>query len=106
MSPSRRRFLLLAAVAAALPALARVALAEPFQSRSIMMIVPATVGGPTDALGRIVGERMARALGQCVLYENMGIAGGASPSAEARAAPDGYTLSIGHWTTHVANGAV
>ncbi len=107
MRPSRRQLLRLAAVAAALPAVARVARAETFPSRPITMIVPAAVGGPTDTLGRVVGERMARALGQYIVYENMGSAAGSiAVGRAARAAPDGYTLSIGHWTTHVANGAV
>ena len=71
------------------------------------MIVPAAVGGPTDTLGRIVGERIAQALGQAIIYENAGTAGGSvAVGRAARALPDGYTLSIGHWTTHVANGAV
>src|ERR1700686_5287640 len=107
MRPSRRRFLLLAAGAAALPVVARVARAETFPSHPLTMIVPAAVGGPTDTLGRIVGERMGRALGQFIAFENMGSAAGSiAVGRAARAAPDGYTLSIGHWTTHVANGAV
>jgi tripartite-type tricarboxylate transporter receptor subunit TctC len=54
-----------------------------------------------------VGERVGRALGQFIAFENMGSAAGSiAVGRAARAAPDGYTLSIGHWTTHVANGAV
>src|SRR5262249_5646790 len=107
MGPSRRGFLRLAAGAAALPTTPLIGRAETFPSRPITMVVPAAVGGPTDTLGRIVGERMARALRQTIIYENMGSAGGSiAVGRAARAAPDGYTLSIGHWTTHVANGAV
>ena len=107
MSSSRRTFLRLVAGAPALPSIARAARVESFPSRALTMIVPAAAGGPTDTLGRIVGAGMANALGVTVVYENNGTAAGAiAVGRAAHAAPDGYTLSIGHWTTHVANGAV
>jgi tripartite-type tricarboxylate transporter receptor subunit TctC len=71
------------------------------------MVVPFSAGGPTDTLGRIVAERMGRALGQTVVVENVtGAAGSIGVGRVARAAPDGYTVGIGHWSTHVVNGAV
>jgi tripartite-type tricarboxylate transporter receptor subunit TctC len=71
------------------------------------MVVPFSAGGPTDTLARIMAERMGRALGQTVVVENVtGAAGSIGVGRVARAAPDGYTLGIGHWSTHVVNGAV
>jgi len=101
---NRRRLLQLAAGASVLPAVAR---AQTYPSRPITMIVPAAAGGPMDTLGRIIAERMRVSLGQSIVFENTGIAAGSvGVGRAARAAPDGYTLSIGHWTTHVVNGAV
>ena len=71
------------------------------------MVVPFTAGGPTDALMRILGERMRATLGQNLVVENVtGAAGTIGVGRVARAKPDGYTLSVGHWSTHVVNGAV
>jgi tripartite-type tricarboxylate transporter receptor subunit TctC len=71
------------------------------------MVVPFAAGGPTDTLARIVGERMRQALGQTIIVENTtGAAGSIAVGRVARSAPDGYTLSIGHWSTHVVNGAI
>ena len=71
------------------------------------MVVPFAAGGPTDTIARIMAERMSKALGQTVVVENVtGAAGSIGVGRVARAAPDGYTLSIGHWSTHVVNGAV
>jgi len=81
--------------------------AQNYPSHSITMIVPFAAGGPTDTIARIVAERMGKALGQTVVVENVtGAAGSIGVGRVARAAPDGYTLSIGHWSTHVVNGAV
>ena len=106
MKLPRRRFLHLAAGAAALPVLSPIARAQTYPSRPITLIVPFPAGGSTDAVGRIVAERMRASLGQAVVIENVGGAGGSiGVGRVARAAPDGYTLDIGQWDTHVANGA-
>jgi tripartite-type tricarboxylate transporter receptor subunit TctC len=82
------------------------AVAETYPSRTIAIVVPFPAGGPTDTLGRIIADRMKRALGQSVIIENLTGAGGTvGTSHVARAAPDGYTLILGHWQTHVVNGA-
>jgi len=103
----RRKFLHLAAGAAALPALAPTARAQAYPSRPITIVVGAAAGGPTDTIGRIITERMRVPLGQTIVIENNGAAAGSIAHGRvARAAPDGYTLSLGHWGTHVVNGAV
>jgi tripartite-type tricarboxylate transporter receptor subunit TctC len=107
MKISRRRFLHLAAGAAALPAVSRVARAQAYPTRPITMIVGAAAGGPTDTIGRIIVERMRASLGQTIIIENNGSAAGSIAHGRvARAAPDGYMLSLGHLGTHVYNGAV
>ena len=98
--------LYLAAVAAML-AIITPAGAQNYPSRPITIIVPFSAGGPTDALARVLGDRMRQALGQTIVVENVTGAGGTLGVARAvRAAPDGYTLSIGHLGTHVINGAI
>ncbi len=80
--------------------------AQTFPSRPITLVVPFPAGGPTDTLGRILAERMGKTLGQTVLVDNTtGAAGTVGVGRVARAAPDGYTIGIGHWSTHVVNGA-
>src|ERR1700716_2262062 len=80
---------------------------ESYPSRPITMVVPFPPGGSTDVIGRIVAERMRALLGQPVIIENVGGAGGGiGVGRVARAAPDGYTIDIGQWDTHVANGAI
>jgi tripartite-type tricarboxylate transporter receptor subunit TctC len=107
MTLPRRRFLRLAAGAVAMPAVARIAHAQTYPSRPITMVVPFAAGGPTDTIGRIMGERMRASLGQTVIIENVtGAAGSIGVGRVAKAAPDGYTVSIGHWSTHVVNGAI
>jgi tripartite-type tricarboxylate transporter receptor subunit TctC len=70
------------------------------------MVVPFSAGGPTDTLARIMGERMRTTLGQPVLVDNTTGAGGSIGTGKVvRSAPDGYMVSIGHWGTHVVNGA-
>jgi tripartite-type tricarboxylate transporter receptor subunit TctC len=79
--------------------------AQVYPSRPITLIVPFPPGGSTDLIGRIVAERMRTILGQPVVIENVGGAGGSiGVGRVARAAPDGYTLDIGQWDTHVGNG--
>ena len=71
------------------------------------MIVPFAAGGPNDGIARIMAERMRVLLGQPVMIEHIdGAAGSIGTGRAARAAPDGYTISIGYWGTHVANAAI
>ena len=84
----------------------RLAWAESFPSRPISIVVPFPAGGPTDTLGRVLADRMKKALGQSVIIENLtGAAGTIGSTHVARSSPDGYTLILGHWQTHVVNGA-
>ena len=95
--------------AAALVALTGItgAPAQTYPSRPITMVVPYSAGGPTDTIGRIMAQRMGASLGQTIIVENVtGAAGTLGVGRVARAAPDGYTISIGHWGTHVVNGAI
>ena len=102
-----RKMLLTVLALAAISGYSEFAGAEVYPSRPIVMIVPFPAGGPTDTVGRIVAERMAAALGQPVIIENVaGASGSVGVGRAASAPPDGYTLSLGAWTTHVANGAV
>ena len=94
-------------VVAALLALTFAARAETFPSRPITIIVPFSAGGPSDAMARILAERMKLSLGQAVLIENVTGAGGSIGVGRAvHAAADGYTISFGHLGTHVCNGAI
>ena len=107
MKLPRRDFVRLAAGMAALPVASHTAMAQAYPSRSITMVVPFAAGGPVDTLARILAERMRASLGQTVVIENVTGAGGSIGTGRvARAAPDGYTLVIGIWTTHVVNGAI
>jgi tripartite-type tricarboxylate transporter receptor subunit TctC len=107
MKLPRRRFLHLAAGAAALPAVSRIARAQSYPTRPITIVVPFVPGGATDVIARMMAERMRVSLGQPVIVENVSGAGGTiGVGRVAHAAPDGYTLSIGHWSTHVVNGAI
>ena len=93
--------LLAAALAGASPAAAHTDPARP-----ITMIVPFPPGGATDAIARIINERLRAALGQPVIIENVGGAGGSiGVGRVVRAAPDGYTLNLGQLGSHVMNGA-
>src|SRR4051794_4208828 len=91
--PHRRQFLHLAAGAAALPALPRIAKAQTYPSRPVRMIVPFAPAGGTDILARLIGQWLSERLGQQFIVENR--PGGASnigTEAVVRAPPDGYTL--------------
>jgi tripartite-type tricarboxylate transporter receptor subunit TctC len=106
MKLGRRRFLHLAAGAAALPAVSRIANAQAYPTRPITMIVPYAAGGVSSVEGQVVAERMRRSLGQPIIIENVGGADGSIGAGRAaRARPDGYTISIGTIGTNVLNGA-
>lgn len=107
MKLPRRRFLQLAAGAAALPAASRIAGAQTYPARPITVIVPYAAGGPADALARTLGERMRATLGQTIVIENVtGASGTIGVGRAVRSPPDGYTLSLGHVGSHVVNGAI
>ena len=77
------------------------ATAQQYPSKSLIMIVPFGAGGSSDTIARIVGEGMARVLGQSVIIENDGGAGGTTATTRAaQAAPDGYTIVMGNMGTH------
>jgi tripartite-type tricarboxylate transporter receptor subunit TctC len=102
----RRRFLGLAAGAAALPAVSRIARAQAYPTRPITMIMPYAAGGTGDVVGRLLAERMRASLGQPVIIENVtGADGSIGTGRAARARPDGYTIDLGILSTHVLNGA-
>ena len=94
----------LAALALAMMAGSAAAQAQTYPSRQITLVVPFPPGGSTDAAARIMAERMRASLGQPVIVENIGGAGGSiGVGRVARAAPDGYTFDIGQWDTHVGS---
>src|SRR5215471_11976722 len=100
----RKCFVALALALAALAAICAQAQAQTYPSRQITLIVPFPPGGSTDVAARILGERMRAPLGQPVIIENVGGAGGSiAVGRVARAAPDGYTIDIGQWDTHVGS---
>ena len=104
---SKRVFL--ASVAAACCGLkpVRSTTSEPYPSRPVTMVLPFSAGGPTDALARIITARMQDLLGQSIIIENVtGAAGTIGVSRVARAAPDGYTISVGPMNSHVLTGAI
>jgi tripartite-type tricarboxylate transporter receptor subunit TctC len=80
------------------------AAAQTYPSRPITLIAPFPAGGPSDALARILSEPMRAALGQPIVIENVAGAGGNLGIGRlARSTPDGYTIGIGQWSTHVVN---
>ena len=108
MTLDRRQFLASTAAVGlhslGLPAFAADA---PYPTRPINLVVPFTPGGSIDVAGRLVGERLARALGQPVVIDNRGGGGGTIGSTfVARAAPDGYTLIVTSQSSHVVNPAM
>jgi len=84
---------------AALPGFAQ----THYPNRTITLVVPFAAGGPTDVIARIVSEHMSRTLGQQIVVENVVGAGGTTATTAARAAPDGYTIEMGHMGTHAAS---
>ena len=92
----------LAIASAAAPAV----FAQAYPVKPITIVVPFAAGGPTDALARLLSERLRKTLGQPVIVDNTTGAGGSIATAKVvRAPPDGYMVSIGHWGSHVVNGA-
>jgi len=86
---------------------AKPASSEAYPSHPITMVLPFSAGGPTDALARIVAARMQELLGQSIIIENVtGAAGTIGVGRVARAAADGYTLSVGPMNSHVLTGAI
>jgi tripartite-type tricarboxylate transporter receptor subunit TctC len=107
MKLPRRRFLHLVTSAAVLPALSRSVWAQTYPSRPVTVIVPFAAGGLNDAVMRIVSESLRVSLAQPVIIENVsGAEGSIGTGRLTRAAPDGYTVSLGGWSTHVGNAAI
>lgn len=78
--------------------------AQSYPSRPVSMIAPFPAGGPADSIARVIAEPMREALGQPVVIENVpGAGGNLGIGRLARAEPDGYTIGIGQWSTHVVN---
>jgi tripartite-type tricarboxylate transporter receptor subunit TctC len=89
----RRQLLQLATLIAALPAISRMAVAQSYPDRPVRMIVPYAPGGPTDAITRLIAQKLSERGGKAFYVENMGGAGGnIAMGRVARMAPDGYTL--------------
>jgi tripartite-type tricarboxylate transporter receptor subunit TctC len=107
MKLPRRQFLHLAVTTIALPGLPRVASAQSYPSRRITLVVPFAPGALTDSIARVLADGMRTSLGQPIIIENVSGADGTIGSGRvARAAPDGYTLVLGVWNTHVTNAAI
>ena len=101
------RMLLVAVACLAAMAGADSAGAQVYPAHPLTMVVPFAADGPNDAIARTLAARMQVSLGQPIVIENVdGSAGSIGTGRLARAAPDGYTLGIGYWGTHVANGAL
>ena len=92
------------AAAAAVLALAGVAVAEQWPARPVTLVIPFAAGGPTDVLGRVIAQRLGEILGQQVVVENVGGAGGMTGAQRvAQAQPDGYQVALGTVGTHAQN---
>src|SRR5262245_55413983 len=83
------------------------ATAQQYPVRPVTMVAPFPAGAPVDAVGRIVAERMRVSLGQAIIVENISGGGGSIGVARAaRAAADGYTISLGNFSSHVLAAAI
>src|SRR5262249_45541117 len=88
-------------------ALSRAARAQAYPTRPVTMVVPFPAGGPADVIARMLSEHIRPSFGQPVIVENVtGANGSIGTGRVARPAPDRYTLVVGLWNTHVANGAM
>src|SRR5262250_2948340 len=95
MKLPRRRFLHLAAGAAALPAVTRTAWAQTYPTRSVRIIVGFPPGGPSDILARLIGQRLSERLGQPFIIDNRpGATGNIAMESVVRSPPDGHTLLL------------
>src|SRR5262252_10973328 len=95
MKLPRRNFLHLAAGAAALPVVSRIAMAQAYPSRPVRLVVPFGSAGATDITARLVGQWLSERLGQQFIIENRpGAGGNIGTEAVVRAIPDGYTLLL------------
>jgi tripartite-type tricarboxylate transporter receptor subunit TctC len=91
------------AIAGAAFTFAAPAMAQGFPTKPVTMLIPFAAGGPTDVVGRLIGEHMSRTLGQPVVIENaVGAAGTLAGSRLIASPPDGHTILIGHTGTHAA----
>src|ERR1700745_2126111 len=108
MGLCRREYLrLVVAAGGTPPTIPRIARGPACPSPSLTMIVPYAASGPTDALARVLAERMTTSLGQPLVVENVsGANGSIAVGRVARATPVGYTICLGVWNTHVSNGAL
>ena len=103
----RRRFLELVASAIVLPTTFCITWAETYPSRPITMMVGYPPGGPTDTLARILGDAMGHSLHQTIVIETVtGASGTIATGRVVHANPDGYTIGIGNWTSHVGSAAI
>jgi len=102
-----RRIVLLAILLCVMVTGSGLAAAQGYPDRPITFIVPYGAGGPLDTVARIVTERMRTSLGQGIVIENVsGASGSIGVGRAVRAAPDGYTVCVGNWPTHVVNGVM
>ena len=107
MTLARREFLQLMTGAAAAGGFPASALALDYPTRPITIVVPFAAGGATDVLARVLADMMGKSLGQTIIVEDVtGAAGNIGVARVVRAAPDGYTLSVGTLTTHVLIGGL
>src|SRR6516225_7217993 len=107
MKLARRKFLHLLTSAAAAGGYPASALALDYPTRPITIVVPFAAGGATDVLARVLADTIGKSLGQTIIVEDVtGAAGSIGVARVVRAAPDGYTLSVGTLTTHVLVGGL
>src|SRR5262245_60107360 len=107
MIPEEDMRTLLPCIAAAVLFQAAPAMAEVYPTKPITIVVPFAAGGPVDTMARGLEEPMSATLGQPIIIENVaGAAGSTGVGHVVRASPDGYTIGVGHWGTHVLNGAI
>src|SRR5215469_8861981 len=103
----RRRFLQIVTGILAIPVVSGNLRAQDYPTRPITIVVPGAPANPIDTLARFIVERTRASLGQPIIIENIvGASGSIGAGRVAHAAPDGYSLIIGTWGTHVVNGAV